>query len=93
MLETVGAGDITFGQIFDLYLTLQSVVSKRGTAFVSRSLVKDYVRRGEITEHRVPGFRNFRSRSLVFNPERIATPLAASFKDCVLNVFDHHSAL
>ncbi len=77
----------------DLYLTLQSVVSKRGTAFVSRSLVKDYVRRGEITEHRVPGFRNFRSRSLVFNPERIATPLAASFKDCVLNVFDHHSAL
>jgi LysR family transcriptional regulator, transcriptional activator of the cysJI operon len=67
----------------DLQLIIQSVVEGLGIAFVSRSVVNQYLEDGRLRQHKVPGFGHTRRRSLVaaapFNP---APPLA-DFISCV----------
>jgi DNA-binding transcriptional LysR family regulator len=72
----------------DLNLTIQTVLAGRGVAFVSRNLVSEYLKRGELTEHKVHGFSCFRLRSAVMLKNRCDEPLVKSFIDCVIRAFD-----
>lgn len=71
----------------DLYLTIQTVMSGRGVAFVSRSLVTDQLRTGELTEHTVKGFSCTRFRTLVLNSRQSENRFLQNFSDCIKTVF------
>lgn len=74
----------------DLHLTIKSVQSGMGIAFVSRSLVADLLQKGELTGHTVAGFNCLRSRTAVLNRNRSAEPLVQDFVNSVINAF-HNS--
>lgn len=71
----------------DLYLTIQTVLAGRGVAFVSRNLVVDYLRKGDLLEHSVNGFSCSRARSAIMLNKRIDDSYVGSFIDCVQKVF------
>jgi DNA-binding transcriptional LysR family regulator len=72
----------------DLHLTIQNVLDGRGVAFVSKSLVHDYLQRNELCGHRVDGFTCFRSRSVILPHRHAENPVIQNFLDCVFAVFD-----
>lgn len=72
----------------DLHLTIQSVVSGNGVAFVSRSIVDEQLRQGTLCEHAVEGFTSNRLRSIVVNRQRSQDPLIKSLVASICSVFD-----
>ncbi|HJV35323.1 LysR family transcriptional regulator [Geomonas sp.] len=62
----------------DLHLTIQSVLSGNGVAFVSRSMVDEQLEKGTLREHMVDGFASNRLRSIVVNGKRGQDPLIKS---------------
>ena len=71
----------------DLYLAIKSTLAGQGVSFVSRSLVRDHIQRGELIEHQVPGFRSRRPRTLIVNRRRGEDDLVMEFIACVNEVF------
>ena len=72
----------------DLHLNLQTVLDGQGVAFLSRSLVSEYIARGELREHTVEGFSCSRLRSVVVNARRGSDFLIKSFIDNIFSVFE-----
>jgi DNA-binding transcriptional LysR family regulator len=72
----------------DLHLTIQSTLAGQGIAFVSRSVVAGQIDRGELIEHNVEGFRNFRARTVVINRKCGEDGVVRGFIECVYGVFD-----
>lgn len=72
----------------DLHLTIQTVCEGRGVAFVSRSLIKDYLKRNELHEHHVPGFHCLRSRSVILPNKKSGNHIIQNFMESVFGVFD-----
>lgn len=70
----------------DLHLTIQTVLAGRGVAFVSKKLVSEYLKNGELTEHRIPDFSCFRLRSVIMLKKRVGDPFVKSFIECVVKV-------
>lgn len=71
----------------DLHITIQTVLAGRGIAFVSRSLVSDLLRKGELAGHTVPGFDYIRSRTVLVNGRRSAEPVIRDFLASIFAVF------
>lgn len=71
----------------DLHLTIETVKSGKGVAFVSRGLVQTLLANGELTQHVVKGFNNVRSRSVLISQKRINDPLIGQFLACIYDVF------
>jgi DNA-binding transcriptional LysR family regulator len=72
----------------DLHLTIRSALAGQGVAFVSRSVVAGQIDRGELIEHTVEGFRNFRSRTIVINRKCGEDGVVREFIECVYGAFD-----
>jgi len=75
----------------DLRLTLQEVASGHGISFVSLALAAELVASGELTVHRVPGFRHDRCRSLVVSQEHGQDSIVSDFVHSVLATLDKGS--
>ncbi|GFE59851.1 LysR family transcriptional regulator [Geobacter sp. AOG2] len=71
----------------DLPLTIQSILQGQGVAFVSRDLVDDHLRRGEIREHVIPGFSYTRSRTLATDHKWLENYYFKNFIESVHSVF------
>ncbi|MDR3580158.1 MAG: LysR family transcriptional regulator [Oryzomonas sp.] len=67
----------------DLNMTIQTTLLGLGLAFVSRSLVREYIEKGKLLEHVVEGFSCFRSRSIVFKRNHHDSKCFTSFIKCV----------
>ncbi|ACM20092.1 helix-turn-helix transcriptional regulator, LysR family [Geotalea daltonii FRC-32] len=63
----------------DLHLTIQTVLAGSGIAFVSRSLVKDQIQRGQLHEHMVKGFNCTRYRTIIFKRRHSENPTLIDF--------------
>jgi DNA-binding transcriptional LysR family regulator len=72
----------------DLRLTIQAVLEGSGIAFVSRSLVKEYISKGELLEHHVTGFDHVRHRTAAINTKRPLSPIVLSFMECLFSTFN-----
>jgi DNA-binding transcriptional LysR family regulator len=75
----------------DLHLTIQTAIAGRGVAFVSRSLVQEVIRRGDLHEHQVEGFQCRRSRTALVDPGRSDDPVIADLLESVRAAFEQVS--
>ena len=71
----------------DLRLTLETVISGGGIAYISRSLAARQIAAGLLREHRIPDFIPFRLRTAVINNERIQDPAIVEFMNCIVATF------
>jgi DNA-binding transcriptional LysR family regulator len=71
----------------DLRMTLGTVVSGGGIAFISRSIAAKQIAAGLLHEHRVHGFVHVRKRTAVTNLERMNDPAIKEFIDCIVDSF------
>ena len=71
----------------DLHLTIQNVLDGRGVAFVSKSLVHDYLQRNELIGHAVDGFKFFRSRSVILPNRNKDSQIIQNFMESVFALF------
>ncbi|SDZ84083.1 transcriptional regulator, LysR family [Desulfuromusa kysingii] len=72
----------------DLRLTCQTVLSGGGISFMSRSLVCEYLKTGQMVEHYVEGFPHARCRTVIIEKGRENEPLLRSFARCIFKVMD-----
>ena len=72
----------------DLHMTIQNVLDGRGVAFVSKSLVSEYLQRHELQAHSVEGFNCFRSRSVVLPNRHSDNDIIQNFLQNVFAVFN-----
>lgn len=72
----------------DLHLTIQNVLDGRGVAFVSKSLVHDYLQRNELIGHTVEGFHCFRSRSVVLPDRNKDNLIIQNFMESTFDLFN-----
>jgi DNA-binding transcriptional LysR family regulator len=72
----------------DLFMTIQTVLAGRGAAFLSHSVVRDHIDRGQLIKHVVPNFHCVRSRAIVMNNGRSEDSFLREFIDCVYSVLD-----
>jgi DNA-binding transcriptional LysR family regulator len=70
----------------DLRFTLQSVLAGDGIAYVSQSLVSDYLVSGQLVGLRVEGFEHTRGRSVVMLPQRGEDALLKELLNCIFEV-------
>lgn len=85
-LAAVGAGFDSFAGLVtsdDLRLTIQAVLSGTGVAYLSRSLVAEHLRSGQILGLRVRGFDHRRGRSVILPATVTDRPLLDDFVECV----------
>lgn len=76
----------------DLRLNIESVTAGNGISFLSRSLVLDQLAEGILLAHRVPEFRQVRSRSVILQPQRTVDPLLQALLECIeaeCQIFSH----
>ena len=71
----------------DLRLTLETVISGGGIAFVSRNLARKQIGEGLVREHRIPWFNHFRHRTVIVNNERMQDPAIKEFINCIVAMF------
>lgn len=71
----------------DLRLTLETVISGGGIAFISRSMAAKQLAAGLLREHRVSGFIHVRQRTVVINRERMNDPAIKEFIGCIVDTF------
>jgi DNA-binding transcriptional LysR family regulator len=71
----------------DLRLTMETVISGGGIAFISRSLAAKEIAAGLLREHLVPGFIHVRQRTAVINRKRMQDPPIAQFLECIVATF------
>lgn len=76
----------------DLHLTIQNVLDGRGVAFVSKSLVHDYLVNQILIGHTVKGFECFRSRSIILPNRSRENLVLLDFIKSVLEVFNMNIA-
>lgn len=67
----------------DLRLSIESVAAGNGISFISRCLVLDQLAAGTLRAHRVPEFRQVRSRSVILQPHRTVEPLLQTLFECI----------
>jgi DNA-binding transcriptional LysR family regulator len=72
----------------DLRLTCQNVLAGGGVAFMSKSLVREYLENGQMVGHYVKKFPQARCRSIVIDKERGDDPLLQQFARCIFAVMD-----
>lgn len=72
----------------DLHLTIETVISGSGIAFVSRSLVRDYIHDGQLREHFVTGFNCSRLRTIVYKRRQKDNPTLLDFISHIQCAFD-----
>jgi len=72
----------------DLHLTCQTVMAGGGVSFMSKDMVKDYLKSGQMIAHHVEGFTHQRNRSVILNRERTNDPLVRSFVNCIFSVLN-----
>ncbi|MDD2364563.1 MAG: LysR family transcriptional regulator [Desulfuromonadaceae bacterium] len=78
----------------DLRMTLETIVSGGGVAFISRSMAVKQLKSGALREHRIPGFTHLRHRTAVINRDRMNDVAIKDFISCILASFDlNHSYL
>lgn len=70
----------------DLHLTCQSVLAGGGVSFMSKDLVKEYLESGQMIAHQVKGFTHKRSRTVIFDRERLEDKLLRNFINCIFSV-------
>ncbi len=90
-LRHIGRSIDDFGSIIiydDLHMNIQSVLEGQGVAFLSKSLVNDYLLRNELREHTIAGFHCLRSRSVVLPGIHVDNPIIRSFLNSVFAVFN-----
>ena len=90
-LSHIGRTIDDFGSMIiydDIHMNIQSVLEGQGVAFISRSLVYDYLQRNELQEHTISGFHCFRSRSIVLPGIHADNPIIQSFLESVFSVFN-----
>ncbi|WP_243372500.1 LysR substrate-binding domain-containing protein [Geotalea sp. SG265] len=71
----------------DLHLTIQTVLAGSGIAFVSRSLINEYIGEGKLAEHSVTGFSCSRLRTIVYKRRHSENPTLTNFIDNIHLVF------
>ena len=76
----------------DLRLTLETVISGGGIAFISRSMAAKQLAAGLLREHRVLGFTHVRQRTAVINKERLHDSAIKEFINCIVATFQLQSA-
>jgi DNA-binding transcriptional LysR family regulator len=76
----------------DLRLTLETVVSGGGIAFISRSMAAKQIAAGLLHEHRVHGFVHVRQRTAVFSSEKMNDPAIKEFICCIVDSFPNEAA-
>lgn len=72
----------------DLRLTIQTVLSGKGVAFVSRKIVNEQISQGKLREHVVEGFTSSRLRSIVVDRRRSKDALIDSLVESIFSAFD-----
>ena len=77
----------------DLRLTRQSILAGGGIAFMSKSLVCEYLETGQMIEHYVKGFPHSRERKIVMEKGRENEKLLCDLARCIFNVMDVPSPL
>jgi len=71
----------------DLRLTLDTVISGGGIAFISRSLAVKEISSGLLREHKVAGFNHVRLRTAIIKSDRMNDPAITKFMNCILASF------
>jgi DNA-binding transcriptional LysR family regulator len=71
----------------DLQFMIQAALEGQGIAFVSRCLVTEYLRTGELTAHLVTGFQHTRFRTLFHKQGILMDKNARFLKELLLDVF------
>lgn len=71
----------------DLHLTIETVLAGSGVAFVSRSLIKEYISEGRLAEHSVTGFSCSRLRTIIFKRRHSENPTLMTFINNIRLVF------
>lgn len=66
-------------------LTIKTVKRGEGTSFISRALVEDELKKGELLAHHVDGFCHHRNRTVVVNRRSGCEILTGDFLDCVFS--------
>ncbi len=90
-LSHIGRSIDDFGSMIiydDLHMNIQSVLEGQGVAFISKSLVHDYLLRNELREHKIEGFHCLRSRSVVMPGVHVDNPVIRRFLASVFAVFN-----
>lgn len=90
-LSHIGRTIDDFGSMIiydDIHMNIQSVLEGQGVAFISRSLVSDYLQRNELQEHAIAGFHCLRSRSIVMPAFHADNPVIHDFLESVFAVFN-----
>jgi len=67
----------------DLHFIIHTVVSGSGVAFVSRSLVREYIERGELKAFRIKGFTHSRKRTAAVRRKKLEDRTIAFFMECL----------
>ena len=83
-----------FSRIFfydDLHMIISSVLDGNGIAFISRSVVDNYLKDGRLREHRVVGFDHSYRRTLVMNSTYVSCPVLGSFVSCINSAFSQNT--
>jgi len=79
--RNLNCSDLDFGNFDgmmisdDLRFTIDAVLAGEGVAFLSQSLVKDYLDKGCLVGCKIQGFEHFRGRSVALLPGRHNDPL------------------
>lgn len=71
----------------DFRLAIQSVISGGGTAFLSRSLVAEYLLEGSLLAHNLEDFCHLRHRTVAVNRNRGVPELVEAFLESLNGVF------
>ncbi len=77
----------------DLRLTRQTILAGGGIAFMSKSLVCEYLETGQMVEHYVKGFPLSRQRKVVMEKGREDEKLLCDLARCIFSVMDVPSPL
>lgn len=72
----------------DLRLTIDSVIEGGGIAFVSKALVNDYIKRGQLYEYRVNEFQHSRKVTIALKPNKLNDPHIQFFLGTMIEIFD-----
>lgn len=72
----------------DLRFTIQAVTGGGGMAFVSRALVAENVKNGQLREHFVDGFCHMRNRTVAINRKVKSDSTIQKFLDCIFSAFN-----
>ncbi len=77
----------------DFRLIIDTVFNRAGFAFISKSLVEEYLEKGLLHKHHVHSFIHHRNRTVIVNKRKLGESSLSCFLDCILVLFEKETDL